>query len=68
MDVDETYSERGGRGIESVFAKSEQLSVSFYADLPMEVSQILKNAGAHFHRPSIIRIHLLFERFLPGRL
>jgi nuclear pore complex protein Nup133 len=52
MDVDETYSERGGRGIESVFAKSEQLSVSFYADLPVEVSQILKNAGAHFHHPS----------------
>ncbi|KAF5373775.1 hypothetical protein D9758_000587 [Tetrapyrgos nigripes] len=29
---------------ETIFAKSDQLSVSFYADLPVEVSQTLKNA------------------------
>lgn len=50
MDVDEDssiLSDRSGlraKG-EAVYAKSDQLSVSFYADLPVEVSQVLKNAG-----------------------
>lgn len=46
MDVDEGPSERAARGAEAVYAKSEELSVSFYTHLPVEVKQVLKNAGA----------------------
>ncbi|KAJ3755523.1 hypothetical protein EV360DRAFT_96127 [Lentinula raphanica] len=50
MDIDErassVVSERSfaKSGLEHFFAKSEQLAVSFYANLPLEVTQILKNA------------------------
>ncbi|THU89518.1 hypothetical protein K435DRAFT_969042 [Dendrothele bispora CBS 962.96] len=50
MDVDDSNSITSDRSFmsisraETIFAKSDQLSVSFYADLPVEVSQILKNA------------------------
>ncbi|KAJ7582654.1 hypothetical protein C8J56DRAFT_955381 [Mycena floridula] len=56
MDVDEVTSVLSDRSLsfrstgEAIFAKSEQLSVSFYADLPVEVSQVLKNAD--FYRDS----------------
>ena len=30
---------------ETVFAKSQQLAVSFYSNLPVEVKQILKSSG-----------------------
>ena len=30
---------------ETLFAKSDELSVTFYANLPVEVKQVLKNAG-----------------------
>ena len=54
MDVDDGRSvlsdSRGtGGGLQKptqvVFAKSDELSVSFYANLPVEVKQVLKNAG-----------------------
>ncbi|KAJ7449858.1 hypothetical protein FB451DRAFT_741132 [Mycena latifolia] len=47
MDVDSVVSDRSfiqRLGAETVFAKSEELSVSFYANLPVEVKQVLKNA------------------------
>ncbi|KAK7467177.1 hypothetical protein VKT23_004235 [Stygiomarasmius scandens] len=50
MEVDDNHSVVSDRSFvsssraETIFAKSDQLSVSFYADLPVEVSQILKNA------------------------
>ncbi|GLB34911.1 putative non-repetitive/WGA-negative nucleoporin C-terminal [Lyophyllum shimeji] len=49
MDVDEggsTLSERINlrTGGETLFAKSDQLAVSFHAPLPLEVKQVLKNA------------------------
>jgi nuclear pore complex protein Nup133 len=48
MDVDEEAAslifERAIR-TETVFAKSQQLAVSFYSNLPVEVKQILKNSG-----------------------
>ncbi|KAJ6596941.1 hypothetical protein DFH09DRAFT_1403501 [Mycena vulgaris] len=47
MEVDSVASERSfiqRPGVETVFAKSEELSVSFYANLPVEVKQVLKNA------------------------
>jgi len=31
--------------LETLFAKSDELSVAFYANLPVEVKQVLKNAG-----------------------
>ena len=39
---------------ESLFAKSDELYVAFYANLPVEVKQILKNAG-EFH------VHIAIE-------
>jgi hypothetical protein len=47
MDVDEresVFSERVPKS-ETVFATSEELTASFYANLPAEVKQSLKNAG-----------------------
>ncbi|KAF5377077.1 hypothetical protein D9757_007737 [Collybiopsis confluens] len=50
MDIDERASSIGSErshiksGFEPVFAKSDQLTVSFYANLPLEVTQILRNA------------------------
>lgn len=46
MDVDERSDvfEHGSK-TDVVFAKSEQLQVTFYAHLPAEVKQILHNAG-----------------------
>lgn len=51
MDVDEgssVFTERSGlrASPEVVFARSNELSVSCYANLPVEVKQVLKNAGA----------------------
>ncbi|EGO21494.1 hypothetical protein SERLADRAFT_451525, partial [Serpula lacrymans var. lacrymans S7.9] len=46
MDVDENtilFTER--TKTDMIFAKSEELSVTFYANLPMEVRQVLKNAN-----------------------
>lgn len=48
MDIDEgssILSERSVSRVETVFAKSDELSVTFYANLPVEVKQVLKNAG-----------------------
>ncbi|KAF9075250.1 hypothetical protein BDP27DRAFT_40146 [Rhodocollybia butyracea] len=49
MDIDDASSVVSERShaksaLELVFAKSDQLTVSFYANLPLEVSQILRNA------------------------
>ncbi|KAK7014839.1 methyltransferase type 11 [Favolaschia claudopus] len=49
MDVDSVASDRSFSSLqrpaaETIFAKSNELSVSFYASLPREVKQILKNA------------------------
>ncbi|KAF8077905.1 hypothetical protein FPV67DRAFT_1405325 [Lyophyllum atratum] len=49
MDVDEAGSILSERinlrvGGETLFAKSDQLAVSFYATLPLELKQVLKNA------------------------
>jgi nuclear pore complex protein Nup133 len=52
MDVDGASSiltERTTRGgEEAVFAKSDELTVSFYASLPAELKQALKNASMSF--------------------
>lgn len=52
MDIDEGNSVTSDRGvsmararIETVYARSDELVVSFYASLPVEVKQILKNSG-----------------------
>ncbi|CAK5277413.1 unnamed protein product [Mycena citricolor] len=47
MDVDSAVSDRSFSqriGPDTIFAKSKELTVSFYASLPVEVKQILKNA------------------------
>jgi nuclear pore complex protein Nup133 len=47
MDVDEgssMYSDRAAR-METLFARSEEMSVAFYANLPVEVKQVLKSAS-----------------------
>ena len=49
MDVDDESSEVFERGLkaETVFSKSKEMTVTFYAQLPMEVKQALRNAGMH---------------------
>ena len=51
MDVDEAGSSSAihtPAKPEILFAKSNELSVAFYANLPVEVKQVLKNAGEYF--------------------
>jgi nuclear pore complex protein Nup133 len=52
MDIDDDNMslifERAIR-TETVFAKSQQMAVSFYSNLPVEVKQVLKNAGLEYH-------------------
>ncbi|EIW85147.1 hypothetical protein CONPUDRAFT_70040 [Coniophora puteana RWD-64-598 SS2] len=51
MDIDEAQHVSAQKTVpETIFAKSEELSVSFYANLPTEVKQILK--GADFYGES----------------
>lgn len=47
MDVDDAGSSvvHTASKSETLFAKSDELSVAFYANLPVEVKQVLKNAG-----------------------
>ena len=47
MDVDDDFSEIFERGVkaETVFSRSKEMTVSFYAQLPVEVRQALRNAG-----------------------
>jgi nuclear pore complex protein Nup133 len=50
MDVDEAESvatERNATKVlgEAIYAKSDEMTVSFYASLPVEVKQVLRNAG-----------------------
>lgn len=45
MDVDNRSLVSGDRMGRMGFARSDELSVSFYAHLPVEVKQVLKNAG-----------------------
>jgi len=50
MDVDETVLIRTEKGAtrtysEKIFAKSGELTISSYASLPVEVKEVLRNAG-----------------------
>jgi nuclear pore complex protein Nup133 len=46
MDIDDSSSvAHASSKSETLFAKSNELSVAFYANLPVEVKQVLKNAG-----------------------
>lgn len=48
MDVDEDMMHEHTKN-ENLFAKSSELTAAFYSHLPVEVKQILKNAGAPFN-------------------
>lgn len=47
MDMDEDSFEIVERGLkaETVFSKSKEMTVTFYAQLPVEVRQALRTAG-----------------------
>ena len=48
MDVDDDAGSsvvHAPSKLETLFAKSDELTVAFYANLPVEVKQVLKNAG-----------------------
>jgi hypothetical protein len=62
MDVDEGNSLASDRSTmrpagDTIFAKSDELSVSFYTDLPVEVKQVLKNAGEPSNKSRTIEPH-----------
>lgn len=71
MDVDETESitterstTRGAYG-ETTYAKSDELTVLFYASLPVEVKQVLRSAGMSFSRKKIgVSSYSISSRFL----
>lgn len=51
MDIDESESvatERTRTYGETTYAKSDELTVLFYASLPVEVKQVLRSAGMSF--------------------
>ncbi len=69
MDVDEEGSEIFERGLksETVFSKSKEMTVSFYAQLPVEVRQALRNAGEKsFQTPFDLASYV--GRLLQGRI
>jgi hypothetical protein len=47
MDVDDAnpFGERATRATPTTFAKSNELTATFYAELPLEVKQVMRNAG-----------------------
>ena len=47
MDVDEDTLQPAERGLrqDTIFAKSEEMLVTFYGHLPAEVKHVLRNAG-----------------------
>ncbi len=47
MDVDDESSDVFERGLraDTVFSKSKEMTVTFYAQLPVEVKQALRSAG-----------------------
>ncbi len=56
MDTDELRSNLSERSIskpshETVFARSDELTVSFYANSPVEVKHILRSAGTPSNSP-----------------
>jgi nuclear pore complex protein Nup133 len=65
MDIDErgsTITEHSSKvGSDSIFSKTPEMSVSFYANLPLEVKQVLRTSGASpaYHRPQLHTYHFL---------
>jgi nuclear pore complex protein Nup133 len=49
MDVDDDTLQPTERGLrqDTIFAKSEEMLVTFHGHLPAEVKHVLKNAGQH---------------------
>ena len=67
MDIDELRSNISDRSIsksshETVFARSDELTVSFYANSPVEVKHILRNAGTPSNSPGAAPLNT--RRFL----
>jgi nuclear pore complex protein Nup133 len=64
MDVDEgssMLSDRTAR-METLFARSEEMSVAFYANLPVEVKQVLKNASKYVRAPGNALMSLTYAQ------
>lgn len=63
MDIDErgsTITEHSSRvASDFIFSKTPEMSVSFYANLPLEVNQILRTSGASlaYDRPQLLTYH-----------
>ena len=72
MDVDDDFSEIFERGVkaETVFSRSKEMTVSFYAQLPVEVRQALRNAGIVYFNTfyALIFSYMYAFRLLPGRV
>jgi hypothetical protein len=59
MDVDEDTLQPQERILrqDTVFAKSEEVLVTFHGHLPTEVKHVLRNAGEHAqHLPSLVEV------------
>lgn len=67
MDLDDGSVAHANTKSETLFAKSKELSVAFYANLPAEVKQVLKNAGKHWRTPLIFpQVNLFVMKIFMG--
>lgn len=66
MDVDEDTLQPTERGLrqDTVFAKSEELLVTFHGHLPAEAKHVLRNAGERPHHPCPALVGTLHNTFL----
>lgn len=64
MDVDDESSEVFERGLrtDTVFSKSKEMTVTFYAQLPVEVKQALRSAGTLVDIPIISVTHAAISK------
>jgi len=73
MDVDEDALQPQERILrqDTVFAKSEEVLVTFHGHLPAEVKHVLRNAGEHSHHlPALVEVlhNALLQTFFEMRM
>ena len=73
MDIDDRASIMTDRSLSKlggdvIFAKTEEMSVSFYANLPLEVKQVLRTAGRYTFNMTVPAMLIYFEKTSVGSI
>jgi len=68
MDIDERASIITDRSLsrmggDMLFAKTDEMSVTFYASLPLEVKQVLRTSGLYLPSYQVFRVTNIFKDF-----